>query len=120
MEVLPENRILDMIGLYKGPTLKIHPVQRDVYIHHLQSLVSENKSESNKEKNDKDYFPPAAASANLAVKAGESVLQLREAQENYKQNKSTKKVNLIIHQYLIRHLQILNLISRTLHRNHYQ
>jgi len=90
-EVLEPNAFFKACGLLDTPTIKIRPIQKDVYIHHLECLSAEmgNKTENSEIKN-KDYFPPAAASATAAINADESISQKRESRESYKISKTGK------------------------------
>ena len=65
----------------------------------------DNKTENSEIKN-KDYFPPAAASATAAINADESISQKRESRESYKISKTgkPKKVG-----YVITHQRVQNL-----------
>ena len=78
-------------GLYRGSTIKIRPIQRDVYIHHLENLSAHTDNDKH---GDNEYFPPAVASATLAVKEGSSIHHQREVHENLRMNKTTKKVSI--------------------------
>ena len=108
-EVLEPNKFLKACGLLDTPTIKIRPIQKDVYIHHLECLSAEmdNKTENSEIKN-KDYFPPAAASATAAINADESISQKRESRESYKISKTgkPKKVG-----YVITHQRVKNLLN---------
>ena len=88
VQELSPNKILVLSGLYNGPTLKIRPIQRDVYIHHLENLSPQTKTETDT----KEYFPPAVASATLAVRESGTIHQHRELHENKKMSKTTRKV----------------------------
>ena len=84
---------MESFGLYSGSTLKIRPVKRDLYIHHLQSLAAEeNVKAEEKDSKDKKYFPPAAVAATLALKKAESITHQRESLASKKLNRSGNKV----------------------------
>ena len=80
-----------MSGLYGRSTIKIRPIQRDVYIHHLENLSAHTETDKH---DDKEYFPPAVASATLAVKEGGSIHHQREVHENIRMNKTTERVSI--------------------------
>lgn len=78
------------MGISLGPSLKIRPIQKDLYIHHLECLSAEtNKIEDGNIKST-DYFPPAVASATAAINADESISQKRESHQSYKISKTGK------------------------------
>jgi hypothetical protein len=81
-------------GLYTGDTIKIRPIQRDVYIHHLENLSAETKTNTDKHIPDKEYFPPAVASATLAVKESGTFHHQREIHESLKMNRTPRKVSI--------------------------
>ena len=94
LEELPPPTLLRLSGLYSEATLKIRPIQREVYIHHLESLVQDQVVVPTEEDTSSNqYFPPAAASATLAVKSTESLYQQKECYESLKMNKSARKVS---------------------------
>ena len=94
MEELPPPTLLRLSNFYTGATLKIRPIQREVYIHHLESLVQDQVVvPTDDDTSGNEYFPPAAASATLAVKGTESLYQQKECYESLKMNKSTRKVS---------------------------
>jgi len=90
VEELPPNFLLDKSGLYTGPTLKIHPIQKDVYIHHMECLSAEMNQIQDADIKSNDYFPPAVASATAAVNADESISQKRESHQTHKISKTGK------------------------------
>ena len=90
VEVLPPNTLLSFTGLWNGPTLKIRPIQKELYIQHLESISAEMKQTEDSDKRSKDYFPPAAASATAAINADESISQKRESHESYRISKTGK------------------------------
>ena len=101
MEELPPNTLLRLSNLYTGATLKIRPIQREVYIHHLESLVQDQVVvPTDDDTSGNEYFPPAAASATLAVKGTESLYQQKECYESLKMNKSTRKVSNLARPFL--------------------
>ena len=101
MEELPPNTLLRLSNLYTGATLKIRPIQREVYIHHLESLVQDQVViPTDDDTSGNEYFPPAAASATLAVKGTESLYQKKECYESLKMNKSTRKVSNLARPFL--------------------
>ena len=90
MEELPPNFLLDKSGIYTGPTLKIRPIQKDVYIHHMECLSAEMSQIQDTDIKSNDYFPPAVASATAAVNADESISQKRESHQSHKISKTGK------------------------------
>lgn len=93
LEELPPPTLLRLSGFYSGATLKIRPIQREVYIHHLESLVQDQVvAPTDDDTSSNQYFPPAAASATLAVRGTESLYQQKECYESLKMNKSARKV----------------------------
>ena len=90
-EELPPNRLWTSIGINMGSALKIHPVHRDVYIHHLECLSANEETDIMQSNiNNQEYFPPAAASAVLAIKDGAPIAQQRELHETLRMDNSGK------------------------------
>ena len=90
VEELPPNFLLDKSGIYTGPTIKIRPIQKDVYIHHMECLSAEMSQIQDTDIKSNDYFPPAVASATAAVNADESISQKRESHQSHKISKTGK------------------------------
>ena len=90
MEEIPPNFLLDKSGIYTGPTIKIRPIQKDVYIHHMECLSAEMSQIQDTDIKSADYFPPAVASATAAVNADESISQKRESHQSHKISKTGK------------------------------
>ena len=96
--------MIETLDFYHGPTLKIRPVHRDVYIHHLEALTAEEREnqEATEKAEDKAYFPPAATAAAIATKTIPSNLQQREYHELLKLERPPGKVNLFYSLFLDR------------------
>ena len=96
VEELPPNKAIESLDFYHGPTLKIRPVHRDVYIHHLEALAAEEREnqEGTENAEDKAYFPPAATAATIATKTSPSNLQQREYHELLKLERPPGKVHI--------------------------